>query len=1314
MDGHHSPRPTSGLTSYSLRSSAHSISSDRPSTSNVHNLTTPPAAVSPEPAFIAASAAAQIVTNDHDSHADAWYDQNGIEPSDTPVHVTDGALELVNGFLDQLLFNFLQVSRSTNLATLRPAVTEILKPNLARDTITNADEELREYLGGADEDDYVQPQGSKSRGWDVELVWKRTRLRCMVYSSLGDMEEEDEDTYMKQEDLEVGVDEQISDVISPAVAIFMTSVMEYMGELTLTVAGQAAYHRVRSDIEKGLKDGSRQPGDMADQIIVGEADMERVALDRTLGRLWRGWKKRLRSPIGDTAPRPFSHLSSGHSRHGSVSRGLVSPKSPMDTESEVTRAQESIEETIVEDVLPVDIPLPVGPRDVDEIEVPGLVSYSDEESEAGDDTFVPTRPKSFYDNFPGLLDLAGARHESNHEEGSVKPRQRSISMPLSPPLPFFSTNGQRGVLENTQEPTTDVETSQGSDVEPDEDLVSELSDDEKPFSEPPRGSVPTGLGLTTPKSQVNNKPGKASVADDLTWDSDGPDEVATFAKAEVVTSSRVSVDSSPSSSSGESAKKGHKRSTSSMHSARIIDVQAPKSPKSPKSPTSYPRKESLDTTPRSTSLSSVAVLTGTVAAAGVAGAALAAKSSHDLGPVDRSTSDPPVPAVPLPTVQGPVQQTLRSAGAISDSDAESDYHTAHGKDSIESTTPIPARGSVMGRGKRHAKFPMMLDVEKATRDALGSREPLSPRLVNTSYDGKPSPNPAMLVEARSPGHSPSPRHLHGFRDSKTPGSLERVRTEEEDEECSTALHSVGPPRAIHTSGSSGSSITGRMKVVRSSEENSSTGRSGSVARNFEELIQSNQTITYTLTPESMRHADKAALESPVVTKFPRRSEDARSPITSQPSPTVSVSPSTFRGQAIDNSTIVESKPSGPVPRAPAGIAVTTGRMDGPQARDARVPSETTSDFAQFIKSTGPSPDSKQLPALKSNDKLGLSGPVPRAPDSARRASTISNKSRFQPRDAATPNKNDTRDLIDFIRQGPPIAASNHRIPRHVAPFRTTMDSDQLAGVPGGKAVDANLPDLRYSQGSTNVTDNSLQSSMNSNSGLLKGRGGSSKVASMFGEEDMAMPQRKTRRVRDPYAIDLSDEEEEEEEDVMPMMKAPPAKPKREESLAEFLRNYDPPAEPAATVRNVPKKKSSAPSLMGRFTRGNAAKDTASVRSVDARSISSRASNRGHIPIQITMPPGYDKYGAMETQSTGRPRISSVSRGASAGRVPMKKFEPREPAGSTHRSETSDLAAFLRSSGPPDTPAVKQPPLRAEEPSSGGLGRMFGRRKKTAA
>lgn len=325
-------------------------------------------------------------------------------------------------------------------------------------------------------------------------------------------------------------------------------------------------------------------------------------------------------------------------------------------------------------------------------------------------------------------------------------------------------------------------------------------------------------------------------------------------------------------------------------------------------------------------------------------------------------------------------------------------------------------------------------------------------------------------------------------------------------------------------------------------------------------------------------------------------------------------------------------------------------------------------------------------------------------------SSASNRNRYQPREASVEVKKDNSDLIDFIRQGPPSTISTHRIPRHVAPFRNTMDSDHMSGAAGGRAVDATISEVRHSQASTNVTENSgpsVQSSINSHTALLRNKGQG--ISNMF-EEDM-MPKRKTRRVRDPYAIDLSDEED----DDFVMTPKPPAK--KEESLAEFLRNYAPPPEPPALLvsQNIPKKKASAPSLMTRFTRNKDSKESKETNSrlaqLESRSLSSRTGTAGskgsqgrHVPIQVSIPSSYDRYGAIES-SAGRPRLTP----ATNGRVPMKKFEPRD-AVNTNRTGTSDLAAFLRDSEPPPSfAAVPERALPVQEVSS--FSKMFGRRKK---
>lgn len=465
----------------------------------------------------------------------------------------------------------------------------------------------------------------------------------------------------------------------------------------------------------------------------------------------------------------------------------------------------------------------------------------------------------------------------------------------------------------------------------------------------------------------------------------------------------------------------------------------------------------------------------------------------------------------------------------------------------------------------------------------------------------------------------------------------------------------------------------------------------------------------------------------MVTKFARRkSEDARAQQSPKSSPIVTHSPAGIlpsprlppapaSPKVVENKT--SYKASGPVPRAPAGLTVSTGRNNGSLAREARVPTDSTSDFAEFIKSTGPADESKSYLVPKLGSPVS---PISSHRDS-RRASTTSsfNRLRHQPREAAVDSKADNSDLIDFIRQGPPIAASNHRIPRHVAPFRTTMDSDQMSGAIGGKAVDANLPDIRSSRASTNMTESSMpsmQSSVNSRSALIKNKAPA--IPSKLFDEDDMMPKRKTRRVRDPYAIDFSDEEDELEEDDH-VLDTPKLPVKREESLAEFLRNYDPPPEPvSAPTPRLPKKKASAPSLIGRFTRSNKdkekEKDLSSIKATsEVRSVSRASSGRGYIPIHVNMPSGYDKYGPIDgNRGANRPRGTSIA-SSTAGRVTMKKFEPREAV--SKRSETADLAAFLRDSAPPpdNTPmTIDRSTSRQEE--SGGISRMFGRRKKSLA
>ncbi|TDZ27064.1 hypothetical protein Cob_v000554 [Colletotrichum orbiculare MAFF 240422] len=1316
---------------FQSRSRTQSVSSDRPSTIMSVGLMSPPLSVTPEAAFIAASAASQIVTNDHDSHADTWYDQHGIEPAGETALVSTAALQLVNSFLDQLLLNFLSASRATTLSALRPAVSEVLKPKLAKDAINQADEELREYLGGGDEDDFIPPQQS-SKDWDPELVWKRTRLRCMVYSSLGDMEEEDEDYYMEQENLKPGADERGPEVISPAVAIFLTSILEYMGEQALVVAGQAAHHRLRAKFEREPREGPKFIADVADRIVVEELDMERVALDRTLGRLWRSWKKRLRSPALD--PRPFSRTSnlqtSTPERRDTppLVRGLGIQEATSE-EPELNRA-ERVEEYIKASA----IPLPMGERDVDEIEVPGLASYSDDETSDSEEEPAAQRPKSLmiFTNQP-TDDLPTPTMSQPHTPTGPSGRKRSNSLPTPSPSPYTSPVLKRAKVEpiptKLVEEENETEAAEGKEISTEQipappvvaqssDAVPEqaetVSPNDEAKSEPAPAHIPEPKARNpNRKSQIDPLPvattiAAANVVSAVTTEKADPEpteeesgEIDDFTEEpEICTSSRVSVAGRSSPSVSESgmavvvAPTGLKRTPS----ARVVDVHGPKSP------VGGSRTSSVDPSDRSQApnlsrASSVSRYTPPIVEE------KPKPKPVEIETIVRSASS-------TPRTRSPVEKPARRQTTTdSISEAEEDAHARPSRQdktrtaaaeppSAAVSTPTPKAGTPEIRASqaifnpaRQQPPPRHQHSQSATKvTILSNANTIGPLME----ERVPSPHNRSQATPALPDRNAS-RPVH--RTHSPSASIGVVTVER------TAGGRESPERVgqLRTSGSSGSSTTGKIRAVRTSEDSKGSGRADNLARNFEELIQSDQTIQYTLTPESMRDMDKnrAHSASPNVGPKSRRSEDARTAMNGQRNRSMSGADmrrtmSVSRAAGL-SSHPVDSKAKSVVPRASPSTTLTRSKTNGPLAREARVPRDPSmNDFADFIRSTGPTADNGPPPLRNVN---GPPPPVKHSLDS-RRVASSSNRPRLQARDAAVDNREDNSDLIDFIRRGPPNA-SNHRIPRTVAPFRTTMDSDQMSGAVGGKAVDASLPDIRYSQASTNVTDitmPSVQSSVNSQSALLQNRAN----ADAFDEEEDMMPKRTRRRVRDPYAIDLSDEDEEE------YAQAVRPAPKKEESLADFLKNYQPPPEPAAP-QNVPKRKASAPSLIGRFARkdSTAGSHSAKPPRVDSRSLNSRAgaaAAHGHVPIQVGG--GQDKYTAADATA------SRSAMHSSAGRVPMKKFEPREAVSSTSR--TGDLASFLRTAEPPaQAPPARFSPPGEQSSSSSGFSKMFGRRKKSS-
>ena len=410
--------------------------------------------------------------------------------------------------------------------------------------------------------------------------------------------------------------------------------------------------------------------------------------------------------------------------------------------------------------------------------------------------------------------------------------------------------------------------------------------------------------------------------------------------------------------------------------------------------------------------------------------------------------------------------------------------------------------------------------------------------------------------------------------------------------------------------------------------------------------------------------------------------------------------------------------SPPTPTANTGARL---RSSAPQPREARIERESMGDLAEFISSTAPPGDDEPFPPRMGagvNGHRGMNGTTRNASGSFTRAGTAATlpqrsessggRSRLQARDASIARGDGISDLIDFVRSGPQLEKEVHRISRTVAPFRSTMDSDQMSGAVSARAVDGSMPNPRYSQASA-----SLHSSINSQSALLSSSSKMNKPLPAPGsnnfEDEDAMPKRKQRRVRDMYEIDFSDEEA----DYEAMTNSRP-KPIKEESLAEFLANVPPPPDssPAplymvATKAERLKKKSSSSSIMARFGRRDSGLQPLKPKSSghDSRSSSRPSQLPSHLPIAVQFTT--NTLATYEpTRGPGSDYVSQLD--TARNKVTQKKFEPREAVYNTTR--TGDLAAFLRSEPPPPSsqPQTFAPALQRDEAST--FQRMFGRKK----
>ncbi|KAI4106397.1 MAG: hypothetical protein L6R37_002195 [Teloschistes peruensis] len=1136
-----------------------SISTDRVSLS-VATLPVPPA-VKPDPAYIAPATASHIVTGDYEPpHQEEGEPE---EPTAARVNVTvaPNALYLINAFLDQLLYSFLASAQSTAIVSLRPAITEVLKPRLAKDAIASADEELNDFLGvGEDEEPSAFHYGVENKGeWHLNTIWRRTRLRCMVYTRLGDLEEEDEDLWIERENAEHKVTGQHRlsrdlGVVTPAAAIFLTSILEFIGEQALLVSAEAAYARIESRRYQERQNLPSVVGAWPSSVEV--VDIEKLALSTTFGRLWRSWKKRVRSP-SMTSPRP-------HSREFFQPASSHSASRPRSRHASIGEADEF-------DPGPGALQTPANTEELEGIREASAVplpSASDNQSKEGESEFLtpaPTqdrkeRPYSELSAFdfnriasqangaytvhspssrPGLLQhnrssslphLANQQYLFSHESHFWNPREGKFRLPFEKG-PGDSSHDEAdravvtkmydGTLEEGEKDSSKHRAVENAGLPRQRTSWKETQDLDHGLES--FGETSSEIGPPGGEYSVDRPSSEEMVANQgSNFSSQSPNAVHIAPAISHVAGPPDTTSDKPSEGSGMESGLLPKETQGYSHEDAFLN-----------------KRETLPKKRQSKNVPDPLIL------------------QDGSGAVPYNNRDQFDGATASRLLGG---QSDSNSRPDADAGATADYPSPTYR-SLENK--VPGKISIT----RKQLPPVSTTVERATLQRV-------------------SPSPGGALE--SPIGRTSTSSSRDIRPIYTSSS--------------NASQKASKSKSL--AGRESSDTSGPFGVERTSSEGSVNHvlqRSGvdDTQRSFEQLIKSDETIQYTLTPQSVREMDlpdspryshsragTADLADFIRTSGPPQSEMGRPP--------TSRSIISLKGlNGIRSNATASSKP--------APTSASASILEKPEAqtqhsrpataksiqgapREAQLGAETTRDFADFIRSTGPkegpgsditikaaSPATDTFRSTRptTSGHRSVSGtstgrkitkPNPSLskspPPVAQIAPPKRTSSKLQAREATyQPTHNE--DLLDFLKQGPADSRINEKRP---VPGPVASVVPQNPRIPNNTHP-RQIDNTRSSVASTHDSSFAERSihSTNSRTGLLdspKGTFGGSPQSSQrqmpsFDRAPSQQP-RKQRRVKDPYAIDTDSEDDDRPRTPKPQ--------KQEESLIDFLNSTAPPSE----------------------------------------------------------------------------------------------------------------------------------------------------------
>ncbi|KAI8984389.1 hypothetical protein BDF20DRAFT_833899 [Mycotypha africana] len=171
---------------------------------------------------------------------------NAIISEVGPYRVSTDALQAINQFLDEFIVLLLACSLSLDLSNIKSVVFNLLPSTLGKNAVVEAELEVKTFITDSesiDYDVYERMRNMKVDAFPLNEAIPLLREKCFEYCTLADKEDQ---LYMQrsmqQRKNRSGTQIEQTIIISPIVAIYVTTIMEHIGEYLLTAVAMSAEH----------------------------------------------------------------------------------------------------------------------------------------------------------------------------------------------------------------------------------------------------------------------------------------------------------------------------------------------------------------------------------------------------------------------------------------------------------------------------------------------------------------------------------------------------------------------------------------------------------------------------------------------------------------------------------------------------------------------------------------------------------------------------------------------------------------------------------------------------------------------------------------------------------------------------------------------------------------------------------------------------------------------------------------------------------------------------------------------------------------